>query len=297
MRYLGIFLMIGLLAGVRTAPFLAAEDAAGILSVGHPGLPVSELQRALHFYIDQLGLKEAFRLHRPDGKPMLVYLHVGDSNTFVELFPGMKGPSSPEPPTGYHFNFFVKDLQATLRTLQARGYPLPADAFEEAAKIQLDGTMLYFIKDPDGNRIELSQLTPQSLEVKAVGSLLKLANKGSSAGGAEVPTSLLVKGDAPILPFPSGKLRVLLQGKTEQLSSFTLGTLDMSPGQTLGPETHPEEELIEVFTEGQGEVSLDGRVTKVGPGTVMYVAAKHTQRIVNSGQAPLSYCWFKWQGK
>jgi lactoylglutathione lyase len=177
MEHLKRFLLIGLLAGVMTTPLFSAEDTTGLLSVGHPAFPVSDLQRALHFYLDQLGLKEAFRLNGPDGKPLLVYLHVGDSNTFVEIFPGKKDPSIPELPGLYHFNFYVKDLQAALRTLQARGYSLPADAYEKAAKVQIDGTMLYFLKDPDGNNIELSQLTPQSLQVKAVSSLLKFVSK------------------------------------------------------------------------------------------------------------------------
>jgi lactoylglutathione lyase len=66
-----------------------------------------------------------------------------------------------------HLGLIVKDLQATLHRLKARGYSLPADAFEGAAKLQIDNTYLYFIKDPDGNRIELSQMTPQSLEHKS----------------------------------------------------------------------------------------------------------------------------------
>ena len=70
-------------------------------------------------------------------------------------------------PQSYHLGLLVKDLQATLRTLEARGYPLPAGAFKQAPKLQLDNSYLYFIKDPDGNRIELSQMTPDSLEFKS----------------------------------------------------------------------------------------------------------------------------------
>jgi catechol 2,3-dioxygenase-like lactoylglutathione lyase family enzyme len=134
-------------------------------SLGHVGLAISDAQPALHFYIEQLGLKEAFRLNRPDGSPNLIYLRVGDTNTFVELFPGKKTPSPAGTTTVNHLGFFVKDLQATLHALKDRGYPLPDDAFERAKKVQADNTLLYFVKDPDGNRIELSQLRPDSLQV------------------------------------------------------------------------------------------------------------------------------------
>jgi lactoylglutathione lyase len=99
---------------------------------------------------------------------MLVYLRVNNNN-FVELFPGSEKQSRGAPKqTGLrHLGFFVRDLQATLRTLQTRGYPLPEDAFKQAAQVRADGTFLYFIKDPDGNGIELSQMTPDSKQAKA----------------------------------------------------------------------------------------------------------------------------------
>jgi catechol 2,3-dioxygenase-like lactoylglutathione lyase family enzyme len=126
---------------------------------------VSSLAPALHFYVDQLGLKESFRLKRPDGTPFLIYLRVADTDTFVELFPDRKKPSAVESSTANHLGFFVKDLQATLRALKDRGYPLPGDAFQKATKLQADNTMNYFVKDPDGNKVELSQLRPDSFQV------------------------------------------------------------------------------------------------------------------------------------
>ena len=43
---------------------------------------------------------------------------------------------------------------------------MPPEAFKQAAKLQVDNTYLCFIKDPDGNVIELSQTTPASVEFK-----------------------------------------------------------------------------------------------------------------------------------
>ena len=175
MKWLRLLLLtvFFLSAGASTA--IRAEKGIGIESLGHVGIAVSNLHRALHFYVGQLGLKEVFRLNRRDGSPMLVYLQVKNSGTFVELFPGTKTAWSPQLPRIYHFGFFVSNLQHTLHGLQARGYSLPADAFRKAAKVQADGTLLYFVYDPDGNRIELSQVTPSSYQARAAPQLLRRA--------------------------------------------------------------------------------------------------------------------------
>ena len=275
----------------------SGDNGVGIVSLAHVGIGVSDLPKALHFYEDQMGMKEAFRLNKADGSPLLIYLHVENSNTFVELFPGQKPPLSPAPMI-YHMGFVVKDLLATLRTLKERGYPLEADAFEKASKVAGDGTKYYFVNDPDGNHIELSELEPGALQLKAAPGLAKMLAGDSSASAApEISTGIKVKTDSPLLPFKAGQLRVLLNGQTGQLSDFVAGTLDMPPGSVVGPETHAKEELIEIFTDGHGEVSLDGKTVDLGPGSVMYVEPQHTQTITNSGSSPLSYYWFKWTAK
>jgi lactoylglutathione lyase len=92
-----------------------------------------------------------------------------NNDNFVELFPGAeKQSAAPSNQTGLrHMGFFVKDLQATLRAIQARGFQLPPDAFVQAAKPRADGTLLVFIKDPDGNSIELTEMRPDSKEAKS----------------------------------------------------------------------------------------------------------------------------------
>ena len=165
MKRIILFFLACMLWGPVGVTFGAESGESLVESLGHVGLPISDLQPALHFYVDQLGLKEAFRLNHPDGTPSLIYLRVADTNTFVELFPGRIKTAPAGAPTVNHLGLFVKDLQATLHALKDRGYPLPDDAFEKAKKVQADNTLLYFIRDPDGNKIELSQLRPDSLQV------------------------------------------------------------------------------------------------------------------------------------
>jgi catechol 2,3-dioxygenase-like lactoylglutathione lyase family enzyme len=169
MKRLGMLVLVCALWIPGMYTFSADSGEKNLISLGHVGLAISDLQPALHFYVDQLGLKEAFRINGPDGMPSLIYLRVANTDTFVELFPGKKKTSPAETSSINHLGLFVKDLQAELQTLKNRGYPLPADALEKAKKVQVDNTLLYFIKDPDGNKVELSQLPPNSLQVTSRG--------------------------------------------------------------------------------------------------------------------------------
>lgn len=119
---------------------------------------------------------------------------------------------------------------------------------------------------------------------------------GLRAPAAEIPTALTSKDDTRLNSHPFGDLRVFLEGHTEQLKSLVVGSLELKPGQSPHPpHAHPEEEIM-LITEGYGEISLEGRVTKVGPGTVMYAGSNRTHGIVNTSDAPLTFFYFKWTG-
>ena len=131
-----------------------------ITGIGHVAIRVSDLEQALGFYQGLLGLPEIFRLANDDGEPWLVYLKVNDDN-FVELFPG--GGPRPEAqgnPVGYvHLCLHVDDMEETLAALTERG----VDTSKGPSKGK-DGNWQYWLTDPDGNRIELMQLMPDSLQ-------------------------------------------------------------------------------------------------------------------------------------
>lgn len=165
MKRLVMFFLVCTLCGLGASTFGADSSQPIVESLGHVGMPFSDVQPALHFYIEQLGLKEAFRLNRPDGSPGLIYLRVADTNSFLELFRRRETGTPAGTTSGYHVCLVVRDLQATLHALKERGYPLPHDAFEMAKKDHADHTLWYKIQDPDGNNIELMQLRPDSLQL------------------------------------------------------------------------------------------------------------------------------------
>ena len=115
------------------------------------------------------------------------------------------------------------------------------------------------------------------------------------AHGASIPNATLSARQAKLTKEPFGDLLIYFDGATDQVKSMTAGSLRLKPGATPhAPHQHPEEEFL-VVTEGNGEISLDGKVTQVGPGSMMYCAANHLHGIVNTGKAPLLFYFYKWK--
>ena len=120
-----------------------------------------------------------------------------------------------------------------------------------------------------------------------------LAALGAQA--ASLPNATIDESKAKLVKEPFGDLRIYFEGSTDQLKSMTAGSLRLKPGMTPHPpHQHPEEEFM-VITEGTGEISLGGKITKVAPGAMMYCAANRLHGIVNTGKSPLLFYFYKWK--
>ena len=118
---------------------------------------------------------------------------------------------------------------------------------------------------------------------------------GAAARGTGLPNGTLDMSRTQLTKEPFGDLRIYFNGPTDQIKSMTAGSLLLKAGMTPhAPHTHPEEEFM-VITEGTGEITVDGKLTKVGPGTMMYCAAGKLHGIVNTGKTPLLFYFFKWK--
>jgi quercetin dioxygenase-like cupin family protein len=92
-----------------------------------------------------------------------------------------------------------------------------------------------------------------------------------------------------------GDLRIYYDGPTAQVKSMTAGSLRLKPGASPHPpHEHPEEEFM-VVTEGTGEISVEGKVTKVAAGSMMFCGAGKLHGIVNTGKTPLTFYFYKWR--
>jgi mannose-6-phosphate isomerase-like protein (cupin superfamily) len=86
-------------------------------------------------------------------------------------------------------------------------------------------------------------------------------------------------------------------GPTDQLSGLCAGMAVLDPGASPHPpHRHPEEEFL-IIASGEGEIECAGRMTRVGPGAVMYCAGNTLHGITNTGKVPLTFYWSKWLAK
>src|ERR687887_696839 len=83
---------------------------------------------------------------------------------------------------------------------------------------------------------------------------------------SRIPNVTLTEAQSKLTKEPFGDLRIYFEGATEQIKSMTAGSLRLKAGMSPHPpHTHPEEEFM-VITEGIGEIVVDGKTTKAGPG-------------------------------
>jgi lactoylglutathione lyase len=137
-----------------------------IVGIGHVAIRVSDVARTLDFYVGKLGFEEMFRLDR-DGRLWLMYVRITDTQ-FLEIFPEGEGErAAGKEAVGYnHLCLEVSDIDAALADLAAKGVPL-----SNPLKMALDGNRQAWIEDPDGHRIELMQLSPDCLQLRAIARL------------------------------------------------------------------------------------------------------------------------------
>jgi len=122
-----------------------------------------------------------------------------------------------------------------------------------------------------------------------------LASFAIPAAMAKLPDMTKLADAATITQEPFGENRVYFDGPTEQLKAMTAGSLKLKPGMSPHPpHQHPEEEIM-VITEGAGEVVVAGKVTPVGPGSMMYCAANKLHGVKSTGKTPLTFYYFKWK--
>lgn len=127
-----------------------------IKNIAHICLLVADLERSRKFYADTLGLEKAFEFRRDNGDLYGMYLHVGGRN-FIEIFKAdLKAPA--EGQSFGHFCLEVASCQAAHDELKAKGLAVTD------VKLGSDQSWQCWLADPDGNKIELHEYTPASLQ-------------------------------------------------------------------------------------------------------------------------------------
>lgn len=122
----------------------------------HTMIRVQELERSLRFYADALHLSVSHRLDFPDFS--LVYLR-NEQNDFEIELTWNKGRDTPySHGDGYgHVAVAVEDLDAEHARMTAAGIqPAPIKEFRRNEELL---ARFFFIRDPDGYKIEVLQRT------------------------------------------------------------------------------------------------------------------------------------------
>ncbi len=131
--------------------------------IGHVAFVVSDMDKAMKFYSEQLGFKIIFQLEDEEGKPWINYLKICDG-TYIELF---YGGVKPNPVVSHsagfqHLCILCDDVYKTVDQLIKLGVTI--DVLPSQGK---DKNYQAWIRDSEGNRIELMTIDKDSPQAKS----------------------------------------------------------------------------------------------------------------------------------
>lgn len=125
----------------------------------HTMLRVGNLEESLKFYTEILGMKLLRQKDYPDGKFTLAFVGYGDESdrTVLELTYNW-GVEQYNLGDAYgHIAIGVDDIYATCNQIKAQG----GKVVREPGPMKHGSTVIAFVQDPDGYKVELIQLGTQ----------------------------------------------------------------------------------------------------------------------------------------
>ena len=152
-----LLFVAGIVAGLAIESAIAQSPNRGVVGLNHVALSVPNIDEAVAYYTKTMGFPEAFRQTDDKGQVTLVYVQIS-KNTFIEL-----QPSNPQRPVGInHLGVVVDNMGAATAMFKQRG--------ADVSEIRTSGTkaILSNITAPNGVRIELAELPPDSLHRQAM---------------------------------------------------------------------------------------------------------------------------------
>lgn len=129
-----------------------------VKSVAHIAITARDMDESVRFYTEAMGLKHAFDIANPkDGSPWIVYMNLCPGQ-FVELFYDGTEGAPREGEAGFnHLCFAVEDIHEATRQVLDSGFKMDSMPTQGA-----DHNWQSWVTDPNGVRIELMQIDPQS---------------------------------------------------------------------------------------------------------------------------------------
>lgn len=121
----------------------------------HTMIRVGELDRSINFYSEVLGMQLLRKKDYPDGKFTLAFIGYGPESegAVIELTHNWETKEY-ELGNGFgHIAIQVDDAYAACKAIKERG----GNVVREAGSMQHGSTVIAFVEDPDGYKIELIQ--------------------------------------------------------------------------------------------------------------------------------------------
>ena len=125
------------------------------MRVLHTMIRVSDLEKSIAFYINILGMKLLRRHEYPDGKFTLAFVGFGDEkdNAVIELTYNWGVTTYDKGNAFGHIAIENEDVYKSCELIKSKG----GKVIREAGPMQHGATVIAFIEDPDGYKIELIQ--------------------------------------------------------------------------------------------------------------------------------------------
>ncbi|MBD2101806.1 lactoylglutathione lyase [Leptolyngbya sp. FACHB-261] len=125
----------------------------------HTMLRVGNLDKSLDFYCNVLGMQLLRKKDYPSGEFTLAFVGYGDEsdNTVIELTYNWDRDSYNLGDAYGHIALGVDDIYATCEAIRAKG----GKVTREPGPMKHGSTVIAFVEDPDGYKVELIQLSTQ----------------------------------------------------------------------------------------------------------------------------------------
>lgn len=126
---------------------------------GHNAIRVKNIEKMLEYYVHGFGFEEAFRILNEDGSLRIVYLHISEGQYFELCLGGDVRPEFDDAKSlGLrHVAFTVSDIANTKKEMEERGV-----VFDSEILNMKDKNLAAYLFDPEGNKIEIVQVGPES---------------------------------------------------------------------------------------------------------------------------------------
>jgi uncharacterized cupin superfamily protein len=107
--------------------------------------------------------------------------------------------------------------------------------------------------------------------------------------GQKLPARAYKYEDLPVKVNKTNRGRAVLRGDTHSGLPVELHITELDPGQAPhAPHKHIHEEIF-MLKDGTVDMTISGKTTRLGPGSVAYIASNEMHGLINSGTGAAQY--------